>query len=136
MSDDQLINKSYVLVSLLKEANMTEEQLKDKYPNMYLASLIEKVSMELDVQGRYITRQAENVNQYYKEKEEMRQTFIKEKEETIKENKDEIVIDENKNAPPILVGICQISVVVFIYTMLWTLFIQFGGNDYIKKFFM
>ena len=136
MSDDQLINKSYVLVSLLKEANMTEEQLKDKYPNMYLASLIEKVSMELDVQGRYITRQAENVNQYYKEKEEMRQTFIKEKEETIKENKDEIVIDENKNAPPILVGICHISVVVFIYTMLWTLFIQFGGNDYIKKFFM
>ena len=136
MSDDQLMNKAHILVSLLKEADMTEEQLKDKYPNMYLASLIEKVSMELDVQGRYITRQAENVNQYYKEKEEMRQTFIKEKEETIKENKDEIVIDENKNAPPILVGICQISVVVFIYTMLWTLFIQFGGNDYIKKFFM
>jgi hypothetical protein len=138
MSDDKLINNSHILISLLREANITEQQLKDKYPNMYLASLIEKVSLELEVQRSFINRQTENVNQYYKEREEMSQNLIKIKKETqqkIKENKDDLLVNEDKNAPQILVSIFQLSVVIFFYTMLWTLFVQFGGNDYIKKFF-
>jgi hypothetical protein len=168
MSDDQLMNKAHILVSLLKEADMTEEQLKDKYPHMLVASFINKVSFELELQKKfierhtenidqyykeieqkfirdkkvvneeveiilnshrsYVDRQTENMKQYYKEKDEIGQKFIKEKDEMVRKVNE----NEDRDAPRILVVLFQISVVVFLYTMMWTLFIQFD----IKKFFM